>query len=518
MAFQFLDYVYADYAGYSYFVKVPVAHREVERKFVVGEDFVLPDINAVQSITSVTKHPAFSMEAIYFDTADLALFRWGITLRQRRGGEDAGWHLKLPVRSGQKDARDELHVSDQSEVPAAFVEIVAPLLMGRPLQPLVTLNTVRQPCDLISADTKIELVDDRVSIFESGRLITVFREVEIEVITGDQYADAVLDELSVVLVAAGAEQSSISKVARAFGKKTLQAPDVAQLPTPKATDLAADALRAIITTDVTRLLLADVDVRRDANDGVHQMRVAARRLRSALRTFSPLFDQTWADGLREDLAWIAGELGNVRDTEVLQRRLILHAETLPDSVRVDLVPFLVEFLDRRQDSARSSALAALRSDRHNHLIEDLVQATRYPQVTDEAFQPGSHVLIPPVKRSFRVLKRAMNRLDDNPATWHAARIKAKRTRYAVESLSPIFGKEYVRLGKLLSQLTEELGTHQDATVAQQQLADMADSASGNVAFGLGLLSAYELSVAMNDRESVSRLWPKVKRAARGAGL
>jgi len=76
----------------------------------------------------------------------------------------------------------------------------------------------------------------------------------------------------------------------------------------------------------------------------------------------------------------------------------------------------------------------------------------------------------------------------------------------------------VRLGKLLSQLTEELGTHQDATVAQQQLADMADSASGNVAFGLGLLSAYELSVAMNDRESVSRLWPKVKRAARGAGL
>ncbi len=510
--------MYADYAGYSFLVKVPVVHREVERKFVVSEDFVLPDINAVPSITSVTKHPAFSMEAIYFDTVDLALFRWGITLRQRRGGEDAGWHLKLPVRSGQKDVRDELHVSDQSEVPAAFVEIVSPLLMGRPLQPLVTLKTVRQPFNLISAETKIELVDDWVSIFESGSPTTFFREVEIEVISGGQHSDAVLDELSVALVAAGAKPSSISKVARAFGKGTRQVPDVAQLPTPKATDLAANALRAIISTDVTRLLLADVDVRRDANDGVHQMRVAARRLRSALRTFSPLFDQLWADGLREELAWIAGELGNVRDTEVLQRRLILHADSLPDSVRVDLVPFLVEFLDRRQDNARSSALAALRSDRHDHLIEDLVQATRDPQVTDEAFRPGSNVLIPPVKRSFRVLKRAMNRLDDNPATWHAVRIKAKRTRYAVESLSPIFGKEYVRLGKLLSQLTEELGTHQDATVAQQQLADMADSASGNVAYGLGMLSAYELSVAMNDRESVSRLWPKVKRAARGAGL
>lgn len=499
-------------------MKSPASHREIERKFLVGADFVLPDIHGVSAITSITRRSAFSMEATYYDTADLALFRWGITLRQRLGGTDAGWHLKLPVRSGQKDARDELQMADESQIPAAFVDIVSPLLMGRPLQPLVTVNTVREPFDLRSADTEIELVDDHVSVLKSGNPVTDFREVEIEVITPGQHADAVLDELSAFLVAAGAQPSSVSKAARALGMKTREAPDVAQLPTPRSTDLAADALRAIITTDVTRLMLADVDVRRDANDGVHQMRVAARRLRSTLRTFAPLFDQTWADGLRQDLAWIASEMGNIRDTEVLQRRLILHAETLPESVRVPLTQYLVDFLDQRRDNARSSALAALRSDRHDYLIEDLVQATREPQLTHEAFHPGSDVLITPVKQSFRVLSRAMNRLDDDPETWHAARIKAKRTRYAVESLSPIFGKGYARLGKRLSQLTEELGTHQDATIAQHQLADMAEGAPGSMAFGLGLLSAYELSVALNDRESISRLWPKVKSAARGVGL
>ena len=50
-----------------------------------------------------------TLEAVYFDTEDLRLARAGVTLRRRRGGDDAGWHLKLPAGG---DSRDEVRVSD----------------------------------------------------------------------------------------------------------------------------------------------------------------------------------------------------------------------------------------------------------------------------------------------------------------------------------------------------------------------------------------------------------------------
>ena len=112
----------------------------------------------------------------------------------------------------------------------------------------------------------------------------------------------------------------------------------------------------------------------------------------------------------------------------------------------------------------------------------------------------------------------MRAVDDDPASWHRARIKAKRARYAVEALAPMYGKSFRSLAKLLAELTEELGLHQDATVAQEQLADMARGAPSDIAFGLGLLSAQEVVAADLDRANVRELWPRVKRAAKAAGL
>ena len=47
------------------------------------------------------------LEAEYYDTDDLRLIRNGITLRRRRGGSDAGWHLKLPAGT---DTRREIRL------------------------------------------------------------------------------------------------------------------------------------------------------------------------------------------------------------------------------------------------------------------------------------------------------------------------------------------------------------------------------------------------------------------------
>jgi CHAD domain-containing protein len=490
----------------------PQTHREVERKFIVHDDFSLPDVSDVSGVTRVMQRPAFDMEATYYDTSDLALFRWGITFRRRIGGSDAGWHMKLPVRAATEGVRDEIHMPDAASIPAALVDIISPLLMGRSLQPLVVVHTRRNPIDIDGPDAKVELVDDHVHV-KKGDLVTGFREIEIEMMSSTAATVQLMDELSRKLKSAGAQPSSTSKAARALGARTRDAADV-DIPTaPKRNGLAADAVRTFISRDVRQLLLADVDVRRNLPDSVHQMRVAARRLRSTLRTFSALFDVEWAEGVRMDLAWIASELGNIRDTEVLHERLLAHCEHLTEPHRHEVSTYLDSFFRQRQDDARASALAALRSDRHDFLIEDLVKATREPRLSDEAFMPCSDALIPALDKSWQALRKSMKKVDSDSATWHRARIKAKQTRYAAEALAPIFGKQMRIFAKQLSQLTDVLGLHQDATVAQEQLRAIAVDAPSHIAFALGELSQFELAMAQHDQEDVRRLWPALERTA-----
>jgi CHAD domain-containing protein len=80
--------------------------REIERKFAVANDFVLPPLvpGVVPSeVTAVTEPRTFTQEAVYYDSEDLRLARNHITLRRRTGGIDDGWHLKLPVRPGERE-------------------------------------------------------------------------------------------------------------------------------------------------------------------------------------------------------------------------------------------------------------------------------------------------------------------------------------------------------------------------------------------------------------------------------
>jgi hypothetical protein len=58
----------------------------------------LPDLSGLPKVDRVTGPERQELEAIYFDTADLALAAGRINLRRRTGGDDAGWHLKLAGR------------------------------------------------------------------------------------------------------------------------------------------------------------------------------------------------------------------------------------------------------------------------------------------------------------------------------------------------------------------------------------------------------------------------------------
>jgi CHAD domain-containing protein len=505
-------------------------HREVERKLRVDAAFALPDLVAGGVASGVHVEEPFTLDAVYHDTAALTLFRWGITLRRREGGHDEGWHMKLPVAGADGSTRDEIRLPLDAgaigQVPSAFIEVVAPLLREQPVLPVVTLSTRRAPHHLLDADgvPHAELTDDFVSIIRDGAVASTFREFEIEAIDSeDPVAGDMIEAAVALLTKVGAEPSSVSKAAGALGPRTQEPPDVPERPMPKPHGLAVDAIAAVLAQHVRHLLMSDVAVRRDLPDSVHQMRVAARRLRSALATFAPLLEAETAAMIREELKWLASELGAIRDTEVMIERLDDHAEHLEDEQdRVRARTVLDATLNRRLIAARSSALAALRSDRHQLLVDDLMTLAIEPPVTDDAFGRCDEVLLPHVSRTYRRLAKSIDalELDGESLTWHLARIKAKRARYAAESVAGIFGKSMAKMADDLADVTELLGDHQDAHVAQGILREVAGhpDVDGSTGLALGLLHEYEADEEIRDRLRFVELWPSVHRRARKVGL
>ena len=508
----------------------PRVHREIEHKLRVSEDFVIPDLVASGSVSAVSPGTAFSMAAAYHDTIDLRLFRWRATLRRREGGGDEGWHLKLPVTGAAPSTRDEIHMPLSAGrpgfVPAELADIVSPMARGERLQPVVIVRTFRTPTVLLARDGVpcAELVDDRVTVLDpNGQLVGSFRDLEVEALDShDDEALRILDRVVETLVAAGARVSSVSKAAAALGSLAAAPADIVVPPMPGRKALATEVLRTAVATHARHLMLSDVAVRRDLPDSVHQLRVAARRLRSVLQNFESLLDPEWARMLEDELAWLANEMGAVRDTEVLIARLDAHAQGLGSTDALLARSVIDSSLNLRLSGARSGALAALRSERHDLLLDDLVQAAREPRFSLAAHMPSEIVLPRLVGRTWRRLVKSVSglKVDGDSQEWHRARIRAKRARYAVETVAPLFGADARRFAHRLEVITEILGDHQDASVAQRILRDLtaASAAPEGTIFALGRLHEIERAKEQEYRIAFLESWPAVIRAAKHSGL
>ncbi len=74
--------------------------NETEAKYDAPAGAALPRLDELPQVAGTSGPDEEQLEAEYYDTDDLRLIRAGITLRRRRGGDDAGWHLKLPLGAG----------------------------------------------------------------------------------------------------------------------------------------------------------------------------------------------------------------------------------------------------------------------------------------------------------------------------------------------------------------------------------------------------------------------------------
>ena len=198
-------------------------HLETEQKYDADADFVLPKLGSLPDLGGkrLAEAKRIYLSATYYDTEDLALIQHKVTLRRRVGGDDEGWHLKLPVR---KDTRQELHAplgeGTSGSVPARLADQVKDITAGRPLHPVAILDTERTVVTLPgpSGAPLVEVADDLVTAIRFGEPDSgpmTWREIEVEALSPDSEAAAMLEAVGTVLREAGARPSaSGSKLAR----------------------------------------------------------------------------------------------------------------------------------------------------------------------------------------------------------------------------------------------------------------------------------------------------------------
>ena len=496
------------------------AVRETERKYEAADAVELPDPARLIGLDTGSQAQEQQLEAVYFDTADLALARAGITLRRREGGSDPGWHLKLPVGP---DSRDELRMPlgrSSRTPPAELLGLTRVYTRGAAVVPVAQLNTRRRRWLLADPEGQAlaELVEDHVTAHTMGEQTRAvsWREVEVELAEHGQVE--LLDRIERQLLEVGVQRSGYGfKLSRLLAEE-LSAPPSA--PKPTAGSSAVDVVLAYLVTQAEQLRRYDPLVRRDAPDAVHQMRVAARRMRSALQAFGRVIDRDRTRELTMELKWIAGELGGARDSEVMAERLAAMLAELPDELILGPVAAAVtRSFARRIADARQVAVAALDSDRYLALHNTIDALLAHPPLTPAANRPARRELPKSAARVYRRVALRMHDATSQPegeqrdVALHEARKAAKRLRYATEAVRPVLGKPAKRLQRRLKKVQELLGAHQDTAVSRPVLRELAAQAhlEGGNGFTYGLMHAAESARAQRVERDLPAAWKRLRK-------
>lgn len=524
--------------------------REIERKYDVGADAELPDLTGVAGVADVVDKGVVELDAVYHDTADQLLLADSITLRRRTGGDDEGWHLKLPVSLAQ-GVRDEIQAPLSDAVPPELSGLLRSRVRDAELVPVMRLLTARDLRHLLDGKGELlaELSVDRVMAerLTAGGGTVEWAEIEVELADG---ADpALLDRIEKKLKKLGVERSTAaSKLAKAQagtalsatrqrlpkggelkpaevkkGKKgeryaVIHLKDPAVQPDPVT---AADHVLAYIRTQRDALVALDPDVRRDVPDSVHQMRVATRRMRSAFRSYRKLLDRTVTDPIGDELKWLAGELGVDRDQEVLAERLTGRVDAVPGTLLLGPVQARLQIWTvAGAGDSRGRTVAALDAQRYVQLLNSVDALLANPPLRKDAATSPAKALPKAVRKDYaRLADRIEHALalapgEERDVAMHGARKAAKRARYAGEAARPALGKPAKRFAKRMKAVQKVLGDHQDSVVARDALRSLAIQAhaAGETAFTWGLLYGQEEAAAADRERELPGVWAKASKA------
>jgi len=465
---------------------------ERELKLVAEPNFELPALDG-------TPLPPRVFTSTYHDTADRRLLAVGITLRRRVESRRGLWQLKLPSAGG----RLELETGGK-ELPAEVRSLLAGVTRGRQLEPVGVLRTKRDGVRVARDGGVADVTHDVVSVLEERRTADRFGEVEIELVSGDP---DVLELIGRELRRHGAKRhDGRPKIAQVLSA------GVPEQPAPDASTQAH--VQAMLAAQYRTMLAHDPGVRLgDDPEDLHQLRVATRRLRAVLRAAKGVIEPAWADGLRGEVAWLGGQLGPVRDFDVLQKNLNADRDALDQAEHRGL-DLLLRILRSEAAASRERLSEAMSSDRYFTLLDTIEIAVEAPRFTGEDLRPAAIA-----KAEFRTLRRAVRALGKTPSDdeLHAVRIRGKRARYAAELAEASTGKVATQFIRTAKSFQDVIGDHQDAVVAEAELRRVAGLTRSQAAvLAAGRLIERQRDKKRRMRRAFPQAWSRLEAAGKQA--
>jgi CHAD domain-containing protein len=406
----------------------------------------------------------------YHDTPDRRFAKAGIALRRRVENGLSLWEVELPAGSGATALSEP---GGPADLPPMVADLLSALLRGRTLVEVTTVRTRR------TEDGDHDDAHDDVAVLENNWVV-------------DEFSSDAEDEDPGVHVVETKKSKTRPKLPR---------------------DASALAhLQGMLRTQYDEILAHDPGTRLGSDpEHVHKFRVAVRRLRTVLRATRPMLDERAVDDVRAELKWLSGELGAVRDLDVLIRDL--SAESRAVAVK-DAAPMamILRTYDQQRDEARNELRTALSSDRYYALLSRLELYAEAPPWS------GKRLSLPKLaRREFGKLEKAVASLDRDASDdgLHRARVRAKRARYTAELTERATGKRASRFIARAKEFQDVVGEHQDAVVADERLRTLARD-KPEVAFIAGRLAERQRLRRQAAREQTPRAWKKLGRAGRKA--
>lgn len=408
--------------------------------------------------------------SIYFDTPDLALSKAGLSLRIRRSGRkrvqtvkaDGAGAAGLFVRAEwERPVRNDQPVLDDANpvraLPGGAADAVGPLFEVR---------IERRGWTVRENGATVELVLDRGEA-AAGERTTPICEVELELKQGDPAALFALARRidAVAPVRLGVQ----SKAERGYRLAGPAANMVKAEPVMLAGEMtAAGAFRQIVQSCVRQFRLNEalLLVGRDA-EALHQARVALRRLRSALAIFKPMLAGSASAALGGELRWLAAELGQARDLDVLLDR------AGPDALHGRVAAAREAAYDRVGEVLASPRARALMIDVAEWTVGgDWLRAADTQSERDATARDFAVSALDRFRRKVRKDGRDLDRASDEAR--HEVRKDAKKLRYASEFFASLFEhrrerRRHRKFVAALEQLQDQLGALNDLATAPELL-------------------------------------------------
>ena len=420
--------------------------------------------------------------SIYYDTTDLQLLDAGISLRVRYisgrwiqsikavGSSLAGLHQRM-------EWEDEIaanHPDFTKILDPALIKLFADQKLRDSLRPIFQTEVQRSEWQLaFDNGDKIELALDLGQLV-AGKNREPISEIELELKAGN--AGRLFDLALELQKAIPLMLENVSKAQRGYAYYRAKPPGVFKGRQPKlAKNSDAHSAFKKIAWECINHLQSNQDMVLHGTDveGVHQMRIALRRLRSAFTLFRKVLGRENSAALLTELGWLAEILGKARDLDVFV------TETLPTIIsEYENHAGLLKLQDKaltEQVKAYAEVRAALSSQRYHCLLLTLAAWLENERWRDGTRNTKSYQVLDiataTLTKRYKQLRRRGRYLDHmHPEARHATRIAAKKLRYASEFFASLYSlkKSDAFIGKL-SQLQDWLGTLNDIIITEKLL-------------------------------------------------